>query len=223
MAGQIAAVEVEECNRNWTVAALKERTKEREAHFELAALEIFDELDAFVTAGRVHRAPRKRVEEPFEQLPKYGLACDEKAERSLDEIMKSIDEWGLDVHSISQHSRGHPLTVVAYTIFKQRDLFKFLGISALTFLNCMLDLEAKYNSEPTYHNAVHAADVVHTVHVILNGTALRVSQRFLFTLRFQVIHSESLRQLSKLNFIQLNTNLALSSPQITATVCVQRS
>ena len=165
--------------RNWTENSLKGKTKERNAHFVRAALETLDELACFTMAGRARPmdSKKKPVKEALlTKLPKYGVVCNEEDERSLDEIMEGIDQWGMDVHLVSRLSGGHPLVVLMYTVFKRRGLFKFLGISELTFLNCILAFESKYNKKPNYHNAIHASDIVHSVHVMLNGLTLRVSQ-----------------------------------------------
>ena len=109
------------------------------------------------------------------QLPKYGVMCgSNENEEKLGEMLKEIENWGLDIFQIGDHSGHRPLTVIMYAIFKQRNLLKTFQISATTFLNCMLTLEDHYQSVP-YHNACHAADVVQSVHVLLNCPALDVS------------------------------------------------
>lgn len=120
------------------------------------------------------------------QLPKYGVICSStENEEKVGELLMEINNWGFDVFQIADLSGHRPLTVLMYSIFKQRNLLKTFQISATTFLNCMLTLEDHYQNVP-YHNSVHASDVVQSVHVLLNTPALDVSffQFFFETLIF---------------------------------------
>lgn len=56
---------------------------------------------------------------------------------------------------------------------QNRDILKTFQMSAKTMINFLLMLENHYQEVP-YHNSAHAADVVQSVHVLLNSTALQV-------------------------------------------------
>lgn len=114
------------------------------------------------------------------QLPKYGVMCgSNENEEKVGELLNEVNAWGMDLFALADYSGHRPLTVIMYSIFKQRNLLKTFQISATTFLNCMLTLEDHYQSVP-YHNACHAADVVQSVHVLLNCPALDVSSIKIF-------------------------------------------
>ena len=115
-------------------------------------------------------------------LPKYGVVCaSDENEEKVGELLTEIDNWGLDIFTIADYSGHRPLTVIMYSIFKQRNLLKTFQISATTFLNCVLTLEDHYQNVP-YHNSMHASDVVQSVHVLLNSPALDVSLLFVLLL-----------------------------------------
>lgn len=114
------------------------------------------------------------------QLPKYGIMCgSSENEEKVGELLAEVNNWGLDVFLVADFTNRRPLTVIMYNIFKERNLLKTFSISATTFLNCMMTLENHYRQVP-YHNSMHAADVVQSVHVLLNSPALDVSLSFLF-------------------------------------------
>lgn len=168
--------------KSWTLTALKARAEEYDGRFERAALETLSGLEAFSRAGRARQpssgtASKKSRETYSLKVPKFGVECSPADEKVIEQVLERIDQWGLDVHTIAEHSGGHPLVVMMFAIFKRRDLLKFLAIDESTFLSCLYELERHYQTEPSYHNVIHAADVTHSVHVILNGSTLQVSIR----------------------------------------------
>ncbi|RWS14017.1 cAMP-specific 3', partial [Dinothrombium tinctorium] len=102
-------------------------------------------------------------------LPKYGVEV--KDEETLGKLLDDVNKWGLDLFRIAEYSNNHPLTVIMYRIFRERELLKFFKIPSKVFITCMLTLEEHYHPVP-YHNSVHAADVTQSVHVLLRSPAL---------------------------------------------------
>ncbi|XP_054161516.1 cAMP-specific 3',5'-cyclic phosphodiesterase-like isoform X2 [Oppia nitens] len=103
------------------------------------------------------------------KLPKHGVET--PFETELDRLYEDIDKWGLDVFNVAEYSNKHPLTSIMYTILKARDLIKTFNIPSKKFINFMMVLEEHYLNVP-YHNSLHAADVVQSVHVLLLSPAL---------------------------------------------------
>uniref|UniRef100_H2Y9W1 Phosphodiesterase n=1 Tax=Ciona savignyi TaxID=51511 RepID=H2Y9W1_CIOSA len=86
--------------------------------------------------------------------------------------LEGIDMWGgIDLFKIADISNNRPLTSVMYTICKKRDMFVKFKLSPVKFLTYMMTLEDHYREVP-YHNSLHAADVVQSVHVLLSSAAL---------------------------------------------------
>ena len=61
-------------------------------------------------------------------------------------------------------------------VFQERDLLKTFQIPATVLVNYLMHIENHYHEDVPYHNAIHAADVTQSTHVLLNATALEVSQ-----------------------------------------------
>ena len=78
-----------------------------------------------------------------------------------------------------------------FPLFSQdRDLLKTFKITPQTFLTYMMHVEDHYHRDTPYHNAIHAADVVQSTHVLLSATALEVSTHN--TLVFCIQHTTTL-------------------------------
>uniref|UniRef100_H2Y9V7 Phosphodiesterase n=1 Tax=Ciona savignyi TaxID=51511 RepID=H2Y9V7_CIOSA len=93
-------------------------------------------------------------------------------EDALAKELEGIDMWGgIDLFKIADISNNRPLTSVMYTICKKRDMFVKFKLSPVKFLTYMMTLEDHYREVP-YHNSLHAADVVQSVHVLLSSAAL---------------------------------------------------
>ncbi|RNA28494.1 cAMP-specific 3 -5 -cyclic phosphodiesterase 4D isoform X4 [Brachionus plicatilis] len=109
-----------------------------------------------------------KVSEISESYP-FGVKTSKPDE--LDNLMKDLDVWGLNLFLMDELTEHRPLTAVAYAIFKQRDLINIFQICPSTLLNYLSELENHYQSVP-YHNKIHAADVTQSIHVLLNSKAL---------------------------------------------------
>ncbi|KAL5106127.1 cAMP-specific 3'5'-cyclic phosphodiesterase isoform F [Taenia crassiceps] len=88
------------------------------------------------------------------------------------EFEASLDSWSLNMFDIDTLSGQHSLTVVAYRIFSKRGLFHTFNIDPTDFVTYILRLEAAYHSTNPYHNHIHGADVLQTVHVLLQAETL---------------------------------------------------
>ncbi|UYV68149.1 dnc [Cordylochernes scorpioides] len=86
-------------------------------------------------------------------------------------IMKSVNEWGIDIFAVAELSLDHPITAVTYSILRDRNLLSAFKISPCTAIHCLMTLEDHYQHVP-YHNRTHGADVVQSAHVLLLVPAL---------------------------------------------------
>ncbi|XP_012942193.1 cAMP-specific 3',5'-cyclic phosphodiesterase 4D [Aplysia californica] len=103
-------------------------------------------------------------------VPQHGVETQHKEE--LTKILSDVDKWGVDMFKISEYSNNRPLTCVTYTIFQDRDLMKTFKIAPHTLVSYLMHVEDHYHRDTPYHNAIHAADVVQSTHVLLSATAL---------------------------------------------------
>uniref|UniRef100_A0A8C2YW16 Phosphodiesterase n=1 Tax=Cyclopterus lumpus TaxID=8103 RepID=A0A8C2YW16_CYCLU len=103
-------------------------------------------------------------------IPRFGVSTPH--ESLLAKEVEEIDRWGLDIFKIAEFSGNRPLTVIMYSIFQDRDLLKTFKIPSDTFITLMMTLEDHYHADVAYHNNIHAADVVQSIHVLLSTPAL---------------------------------------------------
>jgi len=83
-----------------------------------------------------------------------------------------VKQSRIDLFRIYDLSLKQPLTTITYTIFVERDILKQFKIPPDTLLTFLKTLEAHYLPNVPYHNAIHAADVTQSTHVLLNSPAL---------------------------------------------------
>ncbi|VDK20621.1 unnamed protein product [Taenia asiatica] len=82
-----------------------------------------------------------------------------------------LDQWGMDIFKLAECT-PNPLTCVTYTILKRRGLINKFKIPHWNLLRYLRSVESHYNACTPYHNKIHAADVVQSVHVLLQAPAL---------------------------------------------------
>uniref|UniRef100_T1INE9 Phosphodiesterase n=1 Tax=Strigamia maritima TaxID=126957 RepID=T1INE9_STRMM len=105
-----------------------------------------------------------------QQVPKYGV--DTTEEEALGKLLEDTDRWGMDIFRVRDCTNRRPLTAIAYSVFKERELLKIFKIPTKTFINFVMTLEDHYVKEVPYHNSTHAADVLQSTHALLLSPAL---------------------------------------------------
>ena len=91
-------------------------------------------------------------------------------------LLNRVNDWGLDTFRIEDLSGQRPLTAITYRIFQERCLLRTYAIEPQTLISYLLTLEDHYQQVP-YHNKAHGADVCQSMHVLLNASALDVSEK----------------------------------------------
>ncbi|KAJ3121466.1 cAMP-specific 3',5'-cyclic phosphodiesterase 4D [Nowakowskiella sp. JEL0407] len=74
--------------------------------------------------------------------------------------------WNFDMFHFSEMSDGHPLYFTAVNLLHSKEVLNVLNINAEKFQRWMLLMESEYHDHP-YHNAIHAADVLHAFNYLL--------------------------------------------------------
>ncbi|XP_020566456.1 cAMP-specific 3',5'-cyclic phosphodiesterase 4C isoform X3 [Oryzias latipes] len=126
--------------------------------------------------------------------------------------LEDINRWGIDIFKVAEYSGTRPLTVTMYSIFQERDLLKTFKIPVDIFINFVMTLEDHYHSEVAYHNNIHAADVVQSMHVLLSTPALEAvftDLEILAALFASAIHDVDHPGVSNQFLINTNSELAL--------------
>ncbi|GFR52553.1 hypothetical protein Agub_g15141 [Astrephomene gubernaculifera] len=118
---------------------------------------------AWVAAGAVAEATDR------------ALAVPAPAKSLLDEVERLLSisgEWQYDMWSLQQASGGHALSVMGFFLIQQAGLLERCHMEPLKLARLLRTIEAGYQASNPYHNAVHAADVLRTLHVLLHGAGL---------------------------------------------------
>jgi len=77
----------------------------------------------------------------------------------------------------AQLSNNQPMLICGMELFKRWGLDSGLKISDLAISNFFRELEKGYNVDNPYHNNVHGADVMYSVHCFMENS--KVSERAL--------------------------------------------
>jgi len=105
--------------------------------------------------------------------PVGGVDVAELYPANFEEYFGYIDVWGWSAVLASSLVNGHPLRWTMYGLWDKYGFLKVYGIEKQTFFNFADRLERSYGKHKnTYHNSIHATDVLQTVHVMLNHTGL---------------------------------------------------
>uniref|UniRef100_UPI00358E2284 3',5'-cyclic-AMP phosphodiesterase 4C-like isoform X7 n=1 Tax=Myxine glutinosa TaxID=7769 RepID=UPI00358E2284 len=143
-------------------------------------------------------------------VPLFGVKASH--EDLLSKELEDINKWGLNIFRISEYSSNRPLTVILYSIFRERDLLKTFHIPVETFVTYIMTLEDHYHSEVQYHNSLHAADVAQSTHVLLSTPALEAvftDLEILAAIFAAAIHDVDHPGVSNQFLISTNSELAL--------------
>ncbi|KAK4301693.1 hypothetical protein Pmani_026178 [Petrolisthes manimaculis] len=88
-------------------------------------------------------------------------------------ILKSVDEWNFDVWQLQETSNNTPLRCLAYELLNRYGLLHKFKMPPATLETFLTQVEAGYcKYKNPYHNNVHAADVLQTIHYMLSQTGL---------------------------------------------------
>eukprot|EP00048_Salpingoeca_helianthica_P001916 m.52750 g.52750 ORF g.52750 m.52750 type:complete len:854 (-) comp11793_c0_seq1:188-2749(-) len=89
-------------------------------------------------------------------------------------LMTNIDSWELDIFALTALSQGRPLALLAMKIMHDRGLIETLRLDVDVLARFFMAIEDSYERFPKiqYHNNQHGADVMHSVHVLLDTPGL---------------------------------------------------
>ncbi|KAJ3272942.1 hypothetical protein HDV01_005139 [Terramyces sp. JEL0728] len=112
-------------------------------------------------------SPAKNKQTIVKQSPKHIVAT---------QIIQLLDEYTnpfFDVIQLDVVSEGHALFYVGSRIFQDQDFQSLLGTNERVFRHFMGKIENGYERGNTYHNSIHAADVMHCLYYLVTRDALR--------------------------------------------------
>lgn len=80
-------------------------------------------------------------------------------------VLEKIDDWHFDAFELDEVTGGRPLSTLAFALFTRYQLIAKYQINEVKLARFLCRLEDNYSENP-YHNRIHAADVLRTLHVI---------------------------------------------------------
>lgn len=93
-------------------------------------------------------------------------------ESSVRKVLSRLDNWSeFDIFELDVVSCGKPLAVLVHHLFERLGLIDHLHIPRTVLARFICKVEAGYRQVP-YHNATHAADVVHNVYYFIQQDGL---------------------------------------------------
>ncbi|EFJ40245.1 3'5'-cyclic nucleotide phosphodiesterase, partial [Volvox carteri f. nagariensis] len=90
----------------------------------------------------------------------------------VERLLCSCDSWQFDTFNLQEVSGGHALSVLGFYLLQREGLLERFRAEPLRMARLLRTLEAGYPATNPYHNSAHAADVLHTLHVLLHGARL---------------------------------------------------
>lgn len=100
-----------------------------------------------------------------ESLDRLGLrSLGATKEARLLEVLAKCDNWDLDVFELTELAMGQPLFALGFHLFERFGLTERLGIKLENLAKFLRTVESGYIPSNTYHNNIHAADVLQAFH-----------------------------------------------------------
>ncbi|RTG86095.1 cAMP-specific phosphodiesterase 4, partial [Schistosoma bovis] len=79
-----------------------------------------------------------------------------------------------DLFQLDQISNHHPLSTLGFYLFMKTNILQKLSIPSVTMLNCLRQIESRYNSTAPFHNSIHALDVLHATYQLFQCNSLKI-------------------------------------------------
>ncbi|GMF33104.1 unnamed protein product [Phytophthora fragariaefolia] len=91
---------------------------------------------------------------------------DSASEFELQNLLQGVNSWNFDVFRVHVVSGGNALCYIGHHLLRDTPC-QALNIEGNLLVNFLLEIQRGYIATNPYHNAIHAADVMQTVHYFL--------------------------------------------------------
>ncbi|XP_018647025.1 camp-specific 3,5-cyclic phosphodiesterase,putative [Schistosoma mansoni] len=88
-------------------------------------------------------------------------------------IINNQSNLAPDLFKLDQISNHHPLSTFGFYLFMKTNVLQKLSIPSVTMLNCLRQIESRYNSTAPFHNSIHALDVLHATYQLFQCNSLK--------------------------------------------------
>ncbi|RAW42234.1 hypothetical protein PC110_g1561 [Phytophthora cactorum] len=91
---------------------------------------------------------------------------DSASDFELQNLLQGVNSWNFDVFRVHIVSGGNALSYIGHHLLRDAPC-QALNIESSLLVNFLLEIQRGYIATNPYHNAIHAADVMQTVHYFL--------------------------------------------------------
>mmetsp|Transcript_25460 Transcript_25460/g.55342 ORF Transcript_25460/g.55342 Transcript_25460/m.55342 type:complete len:787 (-) Transcript_25460:1267-3627(-) len=82
------------------------------------------------------------------------------------DVLAKVDDWQFDAFKLSEVSNGRPLSMLSFALLKRCELIEKWQLHEHKLVKFLMKIEDGYPNNP-YHNRIHAADVLQSLHVLV--------------------------------------------------------
>lgn len=133
-----------------------------------------DEPQQVPTSGKPR--PHPHIPTPTTPMSTAGahsfLQLTKNMPDELNRALSRIEDWEYNAFSLSEASQGRPLSVLSFYLLKRCELFTKYQMEEHKLVKLLICIENRYPNNP-YHNRIHAADVLRTLHVLVTQGGLK--------------------------------------------------
>lgn len=81
-------------------------------------------------------------------------------------MLAKVDDWQFDAFKLNEVSGGRPLSLLSYALLKRCEVADKFEMDDHRLVKFLMRVEDGYPNNP-YHNRIHAADVLQSLHVLV--------------------------------------------------------
>ncbi len=82
------------------------------------------------------------------------------------DVLSKVDDWQFDAFKLNEVSGGRPLSLLSYALLKRCEVADKFQMDDHRLVKFLMRVEDGYPNNP-YHNRIHAADVLQSLHVLV--------------------------------------------------------
>uniref|UniRef100_A0A7S0RAQ3 Phosphodiesterase n=1 Tax=Chlamydomonas leiostraca TaxID=1034604 RepID=A0A7S0RAQ3_9CHLO len=127
--------------------------------------------------AKIEEEPAQHVDEALPHLRIKTQPVTQESVRNLialsknmpDEVvgvLAKVDDWQFDAFKLNEVSNGRPLSMLSFALFKRCEIVDKWGLHEHKLVKFLMKIEDGYPNNP-YHNRIHAADVLQSLHVLV--------------------------------------------------------
>mmetsp|Transcript_29009 Transcript_29009/g.75040 ORF Transcript_29009/g.75040 Transcript_29009/m.75040 type:complete len:974 (+) Transcript_29009:37-2958(+) len=111
---------------------------------------------------------QEQQEQPMQQLLHGHDSLAHPLREEMDHVLGlAYDNFSFDAFKLAAVTQGHPLSTLAFYLFHKNNLITGFNLHAVKLARFLRNIEAGYCPKNPYHSAIHAADVLQTLHVVM--------------------------------------------------------